>query len=123
MRALIVTVPSSLALNIVSGKKQVEFRKKLPLQTVGKLFVCEARSGGKIVAEAVIDKMTMLPPKCAWERFANRAGVSKAAFFLYVGDKLEIGCIEISAAKPMTGKYLNDFGISHAPQNFQYINL
>lgn len=118
-----MTVPVPLAMAIAEGRKLVEFRKKLPIRSVDFLFVCGAGTGGKILAEAKISAIQNLDPVVAWNKFSLTAGVSEALFFEYVGSASTIGCIELTNAVAVTGKFLHHFGVKQAPQNFIYASL
>lgn len=120
---IVVTVPVPLAMAIAEGRKLVEFRKKLPVQSVEFLFVCGAGTGGKILAEAKISAIHNLAPVVAWKKYSLTAGVSEALFFEYVGLANTIGCIELTNAVAVTDKFLHQFGVKQAPQNFIYASL
>jgi predicted transcriptional regulator len=121
--ALVITVPVHLASKIALGKKQVEFRKKLPTRDVQYLFVCGAGTGGKVLAKARITGISILDPTAAWAKYEAVAGVTEAEFIGYVAKLNKVGCIEIADACPLEDKFLSDFGVSRPPQNFVYVTL
>ena len=76
----------------------------------------------KIVAEAEIAEVLMLPPEELWNITKDGSGISKEFFDAYFKDRQIAHAYKLGKIKVFdTPKTLLDYGVKAAPQSFVYI--
>lgn len=108
---------------ILSGDKQVEFRKRRLAPDVTHVLVYATAPVGAIVGAFVIAGQETSTPVSLWRRFAKVAGISYGKFFEYyaasaVGTGIRIGSVLIPD-KPLN--LMLSLGVRRPPQSFQYV--
>jgi predicted transcriptional regulator len=107
---------------MVSAEKKYEFRLRLWNAWTTRIFIYATQPVGKVVGEFRARSSWMETPKRAWFGCSEGGGISKEEFDKYCGEKKRVGVIKIGDVKvfkeplPVTA-----FGLSKAPQAFQYV--
>lgn len=108
--------------NILSGNKQVEFRKVRCRPEVDKIIIYSTSPIMKVVGEADVIDVIIDQPERVWKLTSKYAGISKQFYDKYYQNKefavaYRLGSVK-KYKKPLT---LADFGINFAPQSFVYV--
>ena len=122
MKRIIISINPEHVENILIGRKKYEFRKIAAKQDISSIIIYETTPVKKIVAEAEILDVIMLPPEQLWEETKQSAGITKEFFDDYfkgrqIAYAYKLGKITVYN-KP---KRLVDFGVKSAPQSFVYV--
>ncbi len=122
MKRIIISINPEHVENILTGRKKYEFRKIAAKQDISSIIIYETTPVKKIVAEAEILDVIMLPPEQLWEETKQSAGITKEFFDDYfkgrqIAYAYKLGKITVYN-KP---KRLVDFGVKTAPQSFVYV--
>jgi len=107
---------------IFSGEKEFEFRKNRCKSDANKMVIYCTSPVMKVVGEVSVKRVLVNDPKEMWQEVKDAAGVTREFFDgYYHGRKnavaFQLGDIERYAFP----KELEEFGVSHAPQSFVYL--
>ena len=121
MKRILISINPEHVENISSGKKKFEYRKIAAKQDISSIIIYETTPIKRIVAEAEVLDVIMMPPEKLWKETKKFSGISKAFFDKYfqgrqVAYAYKLGRITIYKEP----KRLVDFGIKSAPQSFIY---
>lgn len=123
MRKIVISINPEHVENIINGSKKFEYRTKAAKSDVKKILIYETVPVKKIVAEAEIEEVLMLPPEELWEQTKNQSGISKSFFDTYFNGRSVACAYKLGKVKVYEQpKELIDFGLKSAPQSFVYIN-
>lgn len=125
---LLLSIHPTYASKILSGVKQVEFRKRVPRRaSEGDLLAIYASSPiSSLIATATIERVVTAHPRSLWRRFRHIGGISFAEYANYFGDAETAVAIFVRTIQPI------EVPISlaelrrrrpgfHPPQQFAYI--
>lgn len=122
-RKIVISINPEHVENIINGSKKFEYRTKAAKSDVKKILIYETVPVKKIVAEAEIEEVLMLPPEELWEQTKNQSGISKSFFDAYFNGRSVAYAYKLGKVKVYEQpKELIDFGLKSAPQSFVYIN-
>lgn len=121
-RSVLVTIPPELVVKILSGEKQVEFRKAWPKAPIDRVWFCERGSGGRVVARANVVETLITDSDDAWRRYGALSGVAANKFFAYAKVHSEIHCVVLTDVEPVRDTFIRHFEIRRPPQNYVYID-
>ena len=121
-KSIVISINPEHVENIVNGTKKYEYRTRAAKQDVNKILIYETVPVKKIVAEAKIEEVLMLPKEELWSKTKHQSGISKEFYDLYfdgreVAYAYKLGKITVYK-KP---KELIDFGLRCAPQSYAYV--
>lgn len=122
MRRILISINPVHVENIINGKKKYEFRKIAAKQDISSIIIYETTPIKRIVAEAEILDVMMLPPEQLWQETKQAAGISKMFFDDYfqgrqIAYAYKLGKITVYKEP----KRLSEFGVKSAPQSFVYV--
>lgn len=86
LTSVILSIKPEYAKAIMSGKKKVEFRKKIFKRPVSKVFVYSSSPVKKIVGFFVIDNIIEDTPLHLWNQFKEVGGINEKDFFNYFNE-------------------------------------
>lgn len=123
-KKIIISINPEHVKNIINGTKRFEYRTKAAKHDVEKIIIYETIPVKKIVAEAEIMEVLILPPEELWAKTHEHAGITKTFFDAYFNGRdiayaYKLGKV-IVYSHP---KELTDFGLKFAPQSFAYIKI
>ena len=119
---IIISINPEHVDNILSGKKKYEYRKIAAKKQISSIIIYETTPIKRIVAEAEIVDVLMLPPNELWELTKKDAGVSKSFFDSYFENNKTAYAYKLGKITVFkTPKSLKDFGLKYPPQSFIYI--
>lgn len=133
MTTIIATIKPFHLRNIRNGRKHWELRKSLPLTSFPfRVLCCESGSGGKILAEFIVDKYVWCvkddthQPYLSEQMF-KECCVSEREFKDYAGDNNKIfawhitNMIDYCSTKGRRVLNISEFGLKRPPQSWQYV--
>ena len=122
-RSIIISINPEHVENIIMGIKKFEYRTKAAKRDINRLIIYETTPIRKVVAEAEIIDVLMLPPEELWNETKQNSGISKEFFDEYFKNREVAYAYKLGKVKKYdTPKELNEFGLSFAPQSFAYVN-
>ena len=122
-RKIIISINPEHVENIINGSKKFEYRTKAAKSDIEKIIIYETVPVKKIVGEAEIIEVLMLPPQQLWECTKNKSGITKSFFDLYFSGRDTAYAYRLGEVKVYDHpKELIDFGLKSAPQSFVYID-
>lgn len=122
MCAILLSINPNHVENILNGTKKYEFRKKACKRHVDKILIYSTTPIMRVVGEAEIEDVLIDNPEMIWMKTEKRSGIDKAFFDQYYADKDQAVAYKLKNVKKYREpRELKDYGISNAPQSFQYI--
>ena len=119
---ILISINPEHVANIINGTKKYEYRKIAAKQDVSSIIIYETTPIKRIVAEAEIAEVIMLPPEELWEQTKDASGISKTFFDKYFKNRTMAYAYRLGEVKVFdTPKTLLDYGVKSAPQSFIYI--
>ena len=124
MRTIIVTVKPVHLNDIRSGKKKFEIRKSCPAELPFLALCCQSGSGGKILAEFVVDAAYQEYPEdcpglvadaCVSREMAEEYAAGKEVWFWHISQM-----IDYCSTKGHRVRHISEFGLKRAPQSWCY---
>lgn len=121
-KRIIISINPEHVENILNGTKKYEYRKIAAKQDVSSIIIYETTPIKKIVAEAEIEEMIMLPPEELWQRTKQFSGISKDFFDKYFYDRKVACAYKLGKVKKYKQpRSLIYYGLKNAPQSFVYV--
>lgn len=122
MRQILISINPEHVNNIISGKKKYEYRRIAAKQDVSSLIIYETTPIKKIVAEAEVLDVLVLPPEQLWHETKASSGISKNFFDKYFSGREVAYAYKLGRVTVYQNpKRLVDFGVKTAPQSFVYV--
>lgn len=122
MCAILLSINPQHVENIMNGTKKYEFRKRACKRHVDKILIYSTNPVMKVVGEAEVEDILIEDPESLWKKTQKNSGIDKAFFDKYYIDREQAGAYKLrNVVKYEEPKKLKDYGISSAPQSFQYI--
>ncbi|MDE6844961.1 MAG: hypothetical protein K2J99_04240 [Lachnospiraceae bacterium] len=122
MCAILLSINPNHVENILNGTKKYEFRKKACKRHVDKILIYSTTPIMRVVGEAEIEEILIDNPEMIWKKTKKRSGIDKIFFDQYYADRDQAVAYKLkNVIKYGEPKELKDYGISNAPQSFQYI--
>ncbi|TGK15723.1 ASCH domain-containing protein [Leptospira fluminis] len=122
-RVVFLPIKPEFAHKIISGEKNIEFRKKFSTQDVDTIVIYSSSPEQRVIGYATIDSVVIDTPDSLWNRFSKKGGIDKDRFSSYFdGKETGIGIRIKSVSKlkePMTPAQLGIQGV--IPQNFKFL--
>lgn len=122
MCAILLSINPNHVENILNGTKRYEFRKRACKRPVDKILIYSTNPIMRVVGEAEIEDILIDKPETIWRKTQKKSGIDKAFFEQYYGDRKQAVAYKLTnVVKYREPKELKEYGISSAPQSFQYI--
>lgn len=121
-KKILISINPEHVENIISGIKKYEYRKLAAKQDISSIIIYVTTPVKRVVAEAEIIDVLMLPPEELWKETKEASGISKKFFDEYfkgreVAYAYKLGVIKVYDEP----KSLLDYGVKAAPQSFVYL--
>lgn len=108
--------------NILSGRKQFEFRKVKCRKEVDSMLIYATSPIMMVVGEAEILEIIEDAPELVWEMTSESAGISKSFFDQYYVNKTKAIAYRLGKVEKYKNPFhLADLGVFNPPQSFMYI--
>ena len=122
MCAILLSINPNHVENIMNGTKEYEFRKKACKRQVDKILIYSTTPIMRVVGEADVEDVLIDTPEVIWEKTEEKSGIDKAFFDQYYENREQAVAYKLINVKQYEEpKELEEFGVSNAPQSFQYI--
>lgn len=109
--------------SILSGKKQVEYRKTICRRPVDTVLIYSTSPVQMVVAQAKLKKVLVDAPDNIWELTKEKSGISHKFFMDYFASKKYAVAYELEDIEKFPEpKPLRDFGLGYVPQSFAYVS-
>jgi len=123
MYKLLLSINPEHVENILSGKKQFEFRKARCRADIDGIVIYSTSPVMMVVAEAIVEDVIEGDILEVWKMTKEYAGVSKKFFLEYYKGKKKAVAYKLCDVVPYTEpKTLHDIGVSRPPQSFCYLS-
>lgn len=121
-KKIVIAINPQHVKNILSGIKKYEYRKIAAKQDVSTIIIYETSPIKRVVAEAEIIEVLMMPPEELWQQTKELSGISKQFFDQYFNGREVAYAYKLGRIKVYSQpKLLLEYGIKVAPQSFVYI--
>ena len=122
MCAILLSINPIHVENIMDGTKRYEFRKKACKRHVDKILIYSTNPIMRVVGEAEVEDVLIDSPEVIWEKTEEKSGIDKSFFNQYYENRDQAVAYKLkNVVKYASPKELKEYGISNAPQSFQYI--
>ena len=122
MCAILLSITPIHVENIMNGTKRYEFRKKACKRHVEKILIYSTNPIMRVVGEAEVEDVLIDSPEVIWEKTEEKSGIDKSFFNQYYENRDQAVAYKLkNVVKYASPKELKEYGISNAPQSFQYI--
>lgn len=122
MCAILLPINPNHVENILNGTKKYEFRKKACKRHVDKILIYSTNPIMRVVGEAEVEDVLIDNPEIIWKKTKKKSGIDKTFFDQYYEDREQAVAYKLkNVIKYREPKELKEYGISSAPQSFQYI--
>jgi len=123
MSTMLLSIKPKYAKVILQGEKEYEFRKKRCRDGITKIIFYSSSPQKQVVGEAEIDEIIEGSPTKIWEIAKHAAGITRKAFYdYYRGRHTAVAYKLKNVVVYEEPKELSDYGISHAPQSYVYLD-
>ena len=123
MSAMLLSIKPQYAEMIIEGTKKYEFRTRKCRDDIRKIIFYATAPQSQVVGEAEIEDVLVGPPTEIWKKTKQGSGIPVSFFREYYKNK------EVAVAYKLKNviaykepKTLKDYGITHVPQSFIYLN-
>lgn len=124
MCAILLSINPYHVENILNGTKRYEFRKIACKRHVDKILIYSTNPIMKVVGEAEVEDVLIDNPEVIWKKTEKKSGIDKIFFDQYYENREQAVAYKLkNVIKYSEPKELKEYGISSAPQSFQYIEV
>ena len=100
----------------------MNLEKEFVKKKVDKILIYSTTPIKKVVGEAEIEEVLIDEPEIIWKKTKEESGIDKNFFDKYYENKNEAVAYKLkNVMKYRRPRELKDYGVSTAPQSFQYI--
>lgn len=122
MPAMLLSIKPEYAQRIIDGKKGFEFRTRRCREDINKIIFYTTAPESKVVGEAEIEEVISGAPSTVWELTKHAAGIPRSFFRAYYkGRPVAVAYKLKNVIAYDEPKVLEDYGITHIPQSFVYL--
>ena len=122
MKKLLMSIKPLYVDKILNGEKRFEYRKKRCSQPVESILIYETSPKKKVVAEFELINILTASPEKIWEQTHHASGIDKRFFDNYFnGSHVAIAYVLGNVVIFNEPRSLSYYGVTFAPQSFQYI--
>lgn len=117
----IVTIKKEYVDKIINGTKLYEVRKKVPseLRPNDVVYICEGKSGGKVVAKFKVEAISKYGKFGAWIMKSRYLGIKKEDYYKYLHGQPCVLLIRIKCLVEIKDELnVTMLGVKRAPQWF-----
>lgn len=120
---MLLSIKPKYAKVILQGEKEYEFRKKRCRDGITKIVFYSSSPQKQVVGEAEIEEIIEGSPTKIWEIAKHAAGITRKAFYDYYRGRHSAVAYKLkNVVVYEEPKELSDYGISHAPQSYVYLD-
>lgn len=124
MLVMLLSIRPEYARRIIDGTKQYEFRTRKCREDIKKIIFYSTAPDSVVVGEATIADVLVDDPDIIWEKTKHAAGIPRSFFEQYYEGRPQAVAYQLkNVIAYNTPKALIDYGVSHVPQSFIYIDI
>ena len=123
MKKILLSIKPCYVEKILTGRKQVEYRKRIPqVDTAKQVLIYSSHPVKKVVAEFTIGGFMEGTPEWLWSETAEIGGIAKEAFDKYFDGIVVAYAYRIENLRVYeTPKALSEYGLERGPQDYCYV--
>lgn len=122
MSTMLLSIKPEYAKAILAGQKKYEFRKRRCRTGVNKIVFYSTAPESRVVGEAEIENIIEGDPSAIWEQTKDAAGIARDKYCEYYHGYSNAVAYQLKNVIAYDSpKELSDYGISHVPQSFVYL--
>ncbi len=122
MATILLSIKPKYVEQIINGTKKYEFRKHLAKKRIDKIIIYSSSPEQHVIGEVEVLGCLAMKVTPLWEYTKNNAGISRENYREYFkGCNNAYAYVLGKAIKYDFPKELKEYGVSHAPQSFVYI--
>lgn len=120
---VLLSVKPQFAEAILAGKKTFEFRRAVFRRDVSTVVLYASSPTRKVVGEFTIDRVLSLRLDALWESTQNGGAIGREYFDRYFDGRSAGYALKVKRVRRYRSPLClrRDFGISHPPQSFRYL--
>lgn len=123
MAKILISINPEHVDNIINGIKKYEYRTRVAKRDINSIIVYATYPTMRVVAEVQITNILSGTPEQLWKETKNHSGITKDFFDEYFHNREIAYAYVLGDVKVFDEpKELVDFGVSHAPQSYVYLN-
>ncbi|MBQ2887207.1 MAG: ASCH domain-containing protein [Alphaproteobacteria bacterium] len=122
MSKILLSIKPEFADKIISGEKKFEYRTHVPIKDVNTIVIYSTTPVGKIIGEVQVAGVISGAPSSLWEKTKKSAGISRSKYREYFRGRKVAYAFELGEIKKFEKEiFLEDYGLTKAPQSFVYL--
>ena len=122
-RIALMSIHPEYAEAILSGTKEIEFRKKKLAEDVTHILIYATKPLGSVIGWCEIARQEARTPEDLWDKYQHIGGISADGYFSYFDGYANAVGIHVLAARRLPEPYsLEIFGDVKPPQSFRYLS-
>ena len=115
----LISIKPNYARDILSGKKTVELRRRIPTIELGtRLWIYATMPQGEVVGSAIVEKIVKGTPDEVWDNFMDRIAITRNEFNRYFdGTDLALALVlsRVEKCNPIGIEKLREYSIGFHP--------
>lgn len=122
MCSILLSINPEYVEKIMNGSKKFEYRKRECKRKIDRIVIYSTAPVKKIIGEAEVEKVLVDSLEKIWKITKDFSGIDKIFFDSYYRDKDYAVVYQLkNIVEYAFPRDLSEYGISNAPQSFQYI--
>lgn len=122
MCSILLSINPEYVEKIMNGSKKFEYRKRECKRKIDRIVIYSTAPVKKIIGEAEVEKVLVDSLEKIWKITKDFSGIDKIFFDSYYRDKDYAVVYQLkNIVEYSSPRDLSEYGISSAPQSFQYI--
>ncbi|WP_454961699.1 ASCH domain-containing protein [Eggerthia catenaformis] len=122
MCSILLSINPEYVEKIMNGSKKFEYRKRECKRKIDRIVIYSTAPVKKIIGEAEVEKVLVDSLEKIWKITKDFSGIDKIFFDSYYRDKDYAVVYQLkNIIEYASPRDLSEYGISNAPQSFQYI--
>ena len=122
MCSILLSINPEYVEKIMNGSKKFEYRKRECKRKIDRIVIYSTAPVKKIIGEAEVEKVLVDSLEKIWKITKDFSGIDKIFFDSYYRDKDYAVVYQLkNIIEYASPRDLSEYGISSAPQSFQYI--
>ncbi|MBR3815814.1 MAG: ASCH domain-containing protein [Clostridia bacterium] len=123
MSKILLSIKPEFADKIISGEKKFEYRTHVPSKPINLIVIYSTSPVGRIIGEVEVIDVVSGSPSSLWEATKMESGISRATYRKYFKGRKRAYAFKLGQVnKYERDVYLENYGVTKAPQSFIYLS-